>query len=100
MLHPQFEQIFEAALTSFKRVNILSNGTLFNNKIFDLARENRDQVFFQLSIDGSTEKTNSLIRMVKNSFEKTLNTLRNFRDLDIRYRVAYMVTPMNNGKLL
>lgn len=99
MLHPQFEQIFEATLIKFKRINILSNGTLFNNKIFDLARENRDQVFFQISIDGSTEKTNSLIRMVKNSFERTLNTLRNFRDLDIRYRVAYMVTPMNIGEM-
>ena len=95
LLHPKFKEILLLALSNFEKVNILSNGVLFNEEIFAIIKNNIDKISVQISIDGCSEETNCKIRQTKNSWKKSLNTLLKLQEYGIPYRVGYMITPEN-----
>jgi radical SAM protein with 4Fe4S-binding SPASM domain len=95
LLHPHFKDILFLATKFFERINILSNGVLFNDEIFALIEENKNKMYLQISIDGCSEETNYKIRKVKNSWSKTLNAIKKLRDLNVFYRVPFMITTNN-----
>lgn len=95
LLHPNFKEILILALKCFYRVNILSNGVLFTDEIFDIIKDNIDKVYLQISIDGCTEETNKKVRGVNNTWNKTLHTLIKLESIGAKYRVPFMVTKDN-----
>lgn len=101
LLHPNFVQICELALSYFDAVSILSNGVLFNNKVIDFLKNNQNKrIGISISIDGSTEEANSKIRLVKNSWKKTLETIKILSKLNIELKVVYMLSYQNKHELL
>ena len=95
LLHPEFNEILLLSLKKFEVVNILTNGVLLNDQIIDIIAENKKRIGIQISIDGSTEETNYKVRGVKNTFEKTLQAIRQLRNKGIYYKIAYITTTDN-----
>ena len=88
------------ALSYFKSISFLTNGVLFNDKIYDFIRNNISSVGIQISIDGYTEETNSKIRGATNTFNKTINTIQKLIELNASLTVTYMLTNENMHELL
>lgn len=95
LMHPRFKDIFLLALADFSRVNVLSNGVLFNEDIFDIIEKHKEKVLFQISIDGITEETNLKVRRVKNTWGRTLKTIKRLRDIGVFCRIPFMITTDN-----
>lgn len=99
LLHPNFKEILEIAINKFEKINILSNGVLFNNETINVIRKYKNKIAIQISIDGCSEETNYKVRRVKNTFEKTLNTLERLENIGIHYQVVYMTTEENKHEI-
>jgi MoaA/NifB/PqqE/SkfB family radical SAM enzyme len=100
LVHPEFSEILLLSLNKFKVINILTNGVLLNNHIIDIIAKHKKRVSVQISIDGCSEETNYKIRRVKNTFEKSLQAIRQLRDKGIFYKIAYMTTTDNIHEIL
>jgi len=66
-------------------VTILTNGVLWNKEKIQKAKNYIDEV--QISLDGTDEKSNSLIRG-KNNFEKALNNAKLFVEAGVKTVIA------------
>lgn len=98
-MHSHFIEILKEALSTFERVNILSNGVLFNNEIFEIIKSNKNKIGIQISIDGSNEETNAIIRGCKNTFYRTINTIKTLVNIEALFRVSLAVTNENKNDL-
>lgn len=99
LMHPDFKKILSLSLQKFKKVNLLSNGVLFDDEIFEIIENNKQKMYFQISIDGATESSNRSIRGIRNTWKKTLTTLKRLQNLDCHYRVPFMVTKQNTHEM-
>lgn len=95
LLHPRFNEVCELALECFSAITILSNGTLFKEEHFEIIRNNINRISLQISIDGISEKTNTIVRGVPNTWERTLSTLIRLIDMKAKLRIIYMLTKTN-----
>jgi len=99
LLHPNFKEILEIALCKFEVINILSNGVLFDDEVINIIKEHKHRVAIQISIDGCSEETNFKVRRVKNTFNKTMNTLKRFREGNVFCNTVYMITEENKHEI-
>lgn len=101
LTHPNFKEILKLAVKYFHMVGVVSNGVLFNDSIFELFEEEeyRKKVILQISIDGYTEEINTIVRGVKNTFHKSLNTIKKLAELRLKYRVVMVLTYENIHEL-
>ncbi|MDR2622961.1 MAG: radical SAM protein [Methanobrevibacter sp.] len=54
LAHPQFSEIVEEASKLFRKVVILSNGTLINENIIGVLKKYRDRIILRLTLNSST----------------------------------------------
>lgn len=99
LLHPHFNEILKLACNKKWHINILSNGVLFDDEIFQIISDNKRWICLQISIDGSNEIINEKVRNVKKSFSKTLYTIRQLQGMDCRIKVVIVLTPNNKDDL-
>lgn len=98
--HPRFADIFQHVLEHFPLVSVISNGSLWRDRVLDLAERHSGQLTIQISIDGASEETNAKVRQVANTWHKTLKTLERLVSLELAgLRVTYVVTEENVHEL-
>ena len=98
--HPRFADIFRHTLERFPLVSVISNGSLWREKLLDLATKHRRQLTVQISIDGATEETNAKVRQKANTWQGTLRTLEHLVEIQLSgLRVTYVVTQENLHEL-
>ena len=95
LVHPDIENILTLATAKFDVIALLSNGVHFPDKIIRIIEKNLDKIAVQISIDGSNEEINFKVRQIKNTFNKTINTLKKLLDINALLRVVVVVTPNN-----
>ena len=95
LLHPNFNEILLLALSKFRMINVLTNGILIKKELIEIVSQYKNRIAFQVSIDGCSEETNRIIRGVKNTYNKTLNAIKQLRDIGALYKVIYMSTEEN-----
>lgn len=96
MIHPSIYEILELAFRKFNWVAILSNGVYFPNNLLKLIKSNKDKFAgFQISIDGSNEEITYKLRQIKNTFSKSIDTIKKLIENDIFVRVVTVLTDDN-----
>lgn len=100
LFHPDFIEIYLLSVKYFEFTTILSNGVLFSDIFFNTYKEYWHKTYFQITIDGGTEKTNSLVRQVKNTWNKTFNNIERLCKLNAKMSVVYTLTYENKEELL
>lgn len=99
LVHPHFKKILKIGLENFSTVAILSNGVLFDDELFNIFVQYRDQIALQISIDGCTEEVNSRVRGVRNTWKKSLKSIEKLIENNIKFRVGYVITKENKDEL-
>ncbi len=92
LLHPQLEQILELCYTCFKRIHILTNGILIEDKL-SLLSEFRQKTGVQVSVEGN-KKTNDSIRG-QGTYEKCKTALRILNENNIMHWMSFTVSTIN-----
>jgi radical SAM protein with 4Fe4S-binding SPASM domain len=95
LIHPDIDKILNLATTKFDVIALLSNGVYFPDKVMKIIECNPDKIAVQISIDGSNEDINFKVRQVKNSFNKTIQTLEKLLSINAILRVVVVITPNN-----
>lgn len=99
LMHPQFIQVFEIACQTFKSVALLSNGVLFDDKIFDIIEKYKNKISIRISVDGYSPETNDQIRQIKGTLPKTIKTIKKLVEIRVRLEVTYMILYSNQNEL-
>jgi radical SAM protein with 4Fe4S-binding SPASM domain len=86
-------QIAQYTKNKGHKMTLLTNGTLIKNR---LIAEKIADIFntVQISLDGATSEHNDFYRG-KGTFTRIINGINYFEDLDVKLRIAMMVTPRN-----
>ena len=92
LMHPQFYEILKLAKIYFGHINILSNGILFDQKIFDFLKSNKKGIGVQISIDGSNEEIFSKLRRKNGTFQKTISVIKQLLEIGVFTRVGIVAT--------
>lgn len=96
MIHPNIKEILEEAFKYFNWVAIISNGVYFPKNILPVLKDNRKKFGgIQISIDGSNEEVSEKMRQVKNTFSKTMDTIKYLKENDFLVRVVIVLTEDN-----
>lgn len=95
LAHPKFADIYRLAFERFSFVSLISNGILWKPEHFQILAGHRDKAYVQISLDGSDETTNALVRQKRNTFDRTVATIQHLVELNVLLRVAYVVTREN-----
>lgn len=90
MLHPQFWEIVDFLCVHSKTVTVTTNGTINQNISSDILKDN---LFFQVSIDGDKEKHNSI--RGQGMYELSMNTINLLDSIGAQYSVASVVNKNN-----
>lgn len=99
LAHPKFTDIYRLAFQKFDSVALISNGILWKPEHFEIVESNKHKAFIQISLHGSNDETNALVRLKKNTFDKTLRTIKKLVEIGVRHRVNYVVTHENKHDL-
>jgi radical SAM protein with 4Fe4S-binding SPASM domain len=95
LAHPRFADIYRLSFERFNFVALISNGILWKPAHFEVLDAHREKAAVQISIDGSDETTNALVRQKQDTFDRTVATIRRLVELKVLFRVAYVVTREN-----
>lgn len=91
--HPRLLEILQAAVKNgFEGVSIVTNGTLLPERTLEFIVKNRIEV--QVSLDGLTEKINSLTRGER-SFEKVYSNIARLQAARVPLKVMQTITRDN-----
>ena len=93
-----FDLIENITVKNDKELIILTNATLLDNKLEKLKKLNRDKIKFQISCDGTTQKTNDAIRG-KGVFKKVREGLNLLDELGFECSLTAAVTRSNCSEL-
>lgn len=93
-LHKDFKEIVDLLLTKAKTVTVTTNGTINEYLTDDFLREN---LFFQVSVDGDVEKHNSI--RGQGNYEKSLFTIKKLDEMGAKYSVASVVSNKNKESM-
>jgi len=91
-LHPNFFEIVQAFVSSGVKVNVLTNGTLIDEKKAKFLLDNGCLV--QVSIDGGSEETHNLTRG-RDSFLKMSQGLSFLREKGVSFATKFTITDSN-----
>lgn len=89
-MHPQFLEIIDFLCNCSKSVTITTNGT--NNK-FISSKVLKDNLYFQVSIDGDKEKHNCI--RGKGMYECSIDTINKLDTIGAQYSIASVVNRNN-----
>lgn len=92
LMNKDFPDIIKYAKKVGLNVTILSNGTLWSQEMIDNLSPYITEI--QISIDGVDEESNSIVRG-RGHFEKIIETVVSFANLDVRTSVATTFTLQN-----
>lgn len=93
--HPYLLEILKSAVKkNFSEIVIVTNGTILPDKILAFCLKNKIKI--QVSLDGITEKINSLTRR-EGSFSKVFSNLQKLKELGISFKVMQTITRENIG---
>lgn len=95
MLYPDIFNVIQYCINNFELTTILSNGVHFPIAIIEYLSDYKDKVFIQISVDGSNENITSIVRRIKNTFIKTVNTIKKLIYFNIPFKVAIVCTYEN-----
>jgi SynChlorMet cassette radical SAM/SPASM protein ScmE len=96
LLRPDIFDLIDGIIANRMRYNILSNGTLFDEKLlkkFELGKRRLRLDFIQISIDGSTAAIHNQSR--PGSFDKALRGLRLLKEADFPIVVRVTINRHN-----
>jgi MoaA/NifB/PqqE/SkfB family radical SAM enzyme len=87
--------VLEELPSSLAQVSILTNGSRFDYKTICQLKQTRDDITFQLSLDGITQKAHELNRQTPHSWEKALECSLILNKLGVRYSFSTVVSNHN-----
>jgi len=91
--HPNLLGILESAVKkSFEEIVIVTNGTMLPDKLLDFCSTNKIKI--QASLDGLTEKVNSLTRS-EGSFQRVFANIQKIKAAGIPLKVMQTITKEN-----
>jgi len=91
--HPNLLGILESAVKkSFEEIVIVTNGTMLPDKLLAFCSENKIKI--QVSLDGLTEKVNSLTRS-EGSFQRVFANIQKIKAAGIPLKVMQTITKEN-----
>ena len=98
LLRPDFETIYQKAVTNGLLVTIFTNGTLLNEKILSLFTDLPPQ-YVEISLYGATAHTYESITGVKGSFDQCLQGIKKLHDRNLRFKLKTMILTQNQNEL-
>ena len=90
-LHPQAIQILRYACEEFPSVGLLTNGTAFSEKAFDVLEHYKDRVTVSISIDSAKANFHNSVRQGKRAFEKSTEAIRELAQRGILVRMSSVI---------
>ncbi|AKP46488.1 MULTISPECIES: subtilosin maturase AlbA [Bacillus] len=90
-VHPKANEILAYALNKFKKVAILTNGTLLRKESADLLIKYKHKIIVGISLDSVRPEVHNRFRGKKHAFEQTCKTIKLLSDNGIFVRVAMSV---------
>lgn len=99
LMHPEFKEILELACESFEYISIMTNGSLFQDELYDFISKHNEKIGVRISVDGMTDTTNDFIRQVKGSKSKTFYAIEKLLNLGVNLGVTYMMLYENRLEL-
>ena len=93
-----FIDICKFAANSFLAVAVMSNRYLINEELVNQLIEYKDNLTFQISIDGN-EKHHNFIRGVQDSFEKACNAIKILSKKGFKVAISFTCNSENSGDI-
>lgn len=93
-LYQGFWDVLDYCSQNFKRVGLLTNGTLINEKVAKKLGQYKDRIIISVSLDGSCPEVHETLRG-KGSFYKTVKAIRYLWEAGLPVRVGMSVTSSN-----
>ncbi|MGS3970862.1 radical SAM protein [Staphylococcus pseudintermedius] len=90
-VHPNAKEILEFALKKFKKVGILTNGTLLKPDILDLLIKYKKKIVIGISLDSVNPEKHDNFRGKKNSFNQTCKTIKKLSENGLFVRVGMSI---------
>ena len=90
-VHPNAKEILEFALKKFKKIGILTNGTLLKPDILDLLIEYKSKIVMGISLDSVNSEKHDKFRGKKNAFNQTCKTIKKLSENGIFVRVGMSI---------
>lgn len=90
-----FIDICKFAASSFLAVAVMSNGYLINEELVNQLVEYKDNLTFQISIDGNEEHHN-FIRGVQDSFERACNAVKILSQKGFKVAISFTCNSKNS----
>ena len=98
LLRPDFETIYQEAVTGGLLVTVFTNGTLLNNRILSLFSDLPPQ-HVEISLYGASARTYEAITGVKGSYEQCLQGIQGLHDRNLNFKLKTMILTQNRHEL-
>ncbi|MDR2544161.1 MAG: radical SAM protein [Methanobrevibacter sp.] len=95
LFHPQFNEIVEEASKLFKKIIILSNGTLINEKHIDIFKKYKDKITLRLTLNSSTFEYMDDFVGKSGAFNRVNEVISLVASEGVNVEVAMICTPYN-----
>ncbi|MFO3693554.1 radical SAM protein [Staphylococcus felis] len=90
-VHPNAKEILEFALNKFKKVGILTNGTLLKQDILDLLIKYKKKIVVGISLDSICAEKHDSFRGKKSAFHQTCRTINKLSENGLFVRVGMSI---------
>ncbi|MDR2544925.1 MAG: radical SAM protein [Methanobrevibacter sp.] len=97
--HPKFNEIVEFASKMFKKVTIISNGTLINKKHIDIFKKYKDKITLRLTLNSSTPDHMDDFCGKVGAFNKVMKIIPLLVKEGVNVEAAMNVTPFNQDDI-
>ena len=98
LLRPDFDIIYQKAVTNGLLVTVFTNGTLLNDTILALFSDLPPQSV-EISLYGASRQTYESITGVKGSFKNCVNGIQQLHERKIRFKLKTMILTLNYSEL-
>lgn len=98
-VHPEIREMLEYALGKFKKIGLLTNGTLLKNEILELLDKYKNKIIIGISLDSVHPQTHDQFRGRKGAFERTCKTIQLLAGRQLYVRVGMSIHPGNMWEL-
>ncbi|TAI19362.1 radical SAM protein, partial [Bacillus velezensis] len=94
-VHPNANEILDYVCKKFKKVAVLTNGTLMRKESLELLKTYKQKIIVGISLDSVNSEVHDSFRGRKGSFAQTCKTIKLLSDHGIFVRVAMSVFEKN-----
>nr|WP_275592106.1 subtilosin maturase AlbA [Bacillus atrophaeus] len=94
-VHPNANELLEYVLKKFKKVAVLTNGTLMRKESLEILKAYKQKIIVGISLDSVHSEVHDSFRGRKGSFAQTCKTIKLLSDHGIFVRVAMSVFEKN-----